>query len=261
MKKEILKVENISKCYKTKKHLFSKQDEHVAVKGVSFTLHDGEVLGIVGESGCGKSTLVKSIIRMIEPDGGSIELFGKDFMSLKASELKRARRNIRMIFQDPYSSLNPRMTVFDIIAEPLLIERKYNKEEITQKVRETMKRVGLDIGFSNRYPHEFSGGQRQRIVIARAIITDPKIVICDEPVSALDVSIQAKVLNLLNDLKEQLGISYIFISHDLEVVRHIADRVVVMKDGEFVEEGSCDEVFESPSHSYTKELLDSIPRT
>lgn len=259
MKREVLKVEHLTKSYKTKRHLFSEQGEYVAVKDVSFTLHDGEVLGIVGESGCGKSTLVKSVIRMIEPDSGSIELFGRDFMHLEGKELRDARSNIRMIFQDPYSSLNPRMTVHDIIAEPLLIKKVYSKEIIENKVRDTMKRVGLDLGFSNRYPHEFSGGQRQRIVIARAIITDPKIVICDEPVSALDVSIQAKVLNLLNDLKKQLGISYIFISHDLEVIRHIADKVIVMKGGEFVEEGTCDEVFDNPKSSYTRALLDSIP--
>lgn len=259
MNKEILKVENLSKSYKTKKHLFAGAQEHVAVRDVSFTLHDGEVLGIVGESGCGKSTLVKSIIRMIEPDSGSIELFGRDFLKLKGKDLKRARRDIRMIFQDPYSSLNPRMTVFDIIAEPLCTEGRLSKKEIADKVTDTMKRVGLDLSFARRYPHEFSGGQRQRIVIARAIITNPRIIICDEPVSALDVSIQAKVLNLLNDLKDELGISYIFISHDLEVVRHIADRVVVMKDGEFIEQGTCSEVFDHARSSYTKELIDSIP--
>lgn len=259
MRREILKVEHLNKSYISKKNLFSVAREHIAVKDVSFSLYDGEVLGIVGESGCGKSTLVKSVIRMIEPDSGKIELFGKDFLKLNGKELKQTRRNIRMIFQDPYSSLNPRMTVYDIIAEPLTIERKYTREQISNKVKATMKRVGLDLSYLRRYPHEFSGGQRQRIVIARAIITDPRIVICDEPVSALDVSIQAKVLNLLNELKEELGISYIFISHDLEVVRHIADRVIVMRDGEFVEEGTCSEVFDLARSSYTKELIDSIP--
>ena len=259
MSREILNVEHLTKSYRVKNHLFSNSKTLCAVDDVSFNLHEGEVLGIVGESGCGKSTLAKTIIRMIEPSSGNVELFGKDFLGLTGNELKEARREIRMIFQDPYSSLNPKMTIFDIIAEPLLFYEKFSKKEIEEIVFDTMNRVGLDLSYAKRFPHEFSGGQRQRIVIARAIITKPHIVICDEPVSALDVSIQAKVLNLLSDLKNELGISYIFISHDLEVVRHIADRIIVMEKGKFIEEGTTREIFESPKMAYTKDLLNSIP--
>jgi peptide/nickel transport system ATP-binding protein/oligopeptide transport system ATP-binding protein len=232
-----------------------------ACDDVSFELCPGETLGIVGESGCGKSTTMQSVIRLIEPTDGKVWLDGQDFLALKGAQLKKARQKIKLIFQDPYSSLNPRMTVKDIIMEPLDIAGVCpDKKEREQRVLETMRQVGLDPSYANRYPHEFSGGQRQRIGIARAIILRPDVVICDEPVSALDVSIQAKIINLLRQLQRELGISYIFISHDLGVVRHIADRVLVMYLGRVVEEGDSAELFDAPLHPYTIALLNSVPR-
>lgn len=232
-----------------------------ACDDVSFELRSGEVLGIVGESGCGKTTTMQSVIRLIEPTSGKITLCGQDFRSLKGKDLKEARTRMKLIFQDPYSSLNPRMTVREIIAEPLDIAHGCSsRKEREELVLQAMRQVGLDPAFANRYPHEFSGGQRQRIGIARAIILHPAVVICDEPVSALDVSIQAKIINLLKRLQKELGTAYIFISHDLGVVRHIADTVLVMYLGRVVEQGSCEAVFKNPLHPYTKALLASIPR-
>ena len=230
MSETILQVKNLKKYYMVgRTGLFGEKEYVKSVDGVSFTLHRGETLAIVGESGCGKSTTVKSLIRVTEPTSGEVILKGQDFLKLKGEELKKARRNIKMIFQDPYSSLNPRMTVRDIIGEPVDIEHCYKTEEEREKlILDTMELVGLNRDFADRYPHEFSGGQRQRIGIARAIILKPEIIICDEPVSALDVSVQAKIINLLKELQQKLNISYIFISHDLGVVKHIADRVMVM---------------------------------
>lgn len=258
----ILRVEHLKKYYTARKSVFSGKKEIVkAVDDVSFELLPGETLGIVGESGCGKSTTIKAVLQMIKPTAGKVELYGQDFTSLTGSELKKARRNIKLIFQDPYSSLNPRMTVQDIIGEPLDIAKVCkSKEERNRMIEETMLQVGLNLDYKQRYPHEFSGGQRQRIGIARAIILRPQIVVCDEPVSALDVSIQAKIINLLKKLQKELGISYIFISHDLGVVQHIADRVAVMYKGKIVEEGPGSELFAHPAHPYTRVLLDSIPK-
>ena len=257
MSETILQVKNLKKHYMVgRKGLFGEKEYVKSVDGVSFELHRGETLAIVGESGCGKSTTVKSLIRVTEPTSGEVILKGQDFLKLKGEELKKARRNIKMIFQDPYSSLNPRMTVRDIIGEPADIEHCYkNEEERENLILDTMEMVGLNKDFADRYPHEFSGGQRQRIGIARAIILKPEIIICDEPVSALDVSVQAKIINLLKELQQKLNISYIFISHDLGVVKHIADRVMVMYRGHVVEEGTRDEIFSHPKHDYTKLLL------
>lgn len=262
MSEPVLKVEHLKKYYPLRRGPFEKDTGGVvkACDDVSFELNAGETLGIVGESGCGKSSTVQSVIRLIEPTSGKIWLDGEDFTVMKGAALKRARQRIKLIFQDPYSSLNPRMTVRDIIAEPLQIASpQESKEEREKKVLDTMRQVGLDPSFANRYPHEFSGGQRQRIGIARAMILRPSVVICDEPVSALDVSIQAKIINLLRELQKELGIAYIFISHDLGVVRHIANRTLVMYLGRVIEEGSTAELFRQPFHPYTKALLDSVP--
>lgn len=259
MSEIILEVQNLKKYYQ-QGSLFQKKESVKAVDDVSFVLHRKETLAIVGESGCGKSTTVKSIIRLTEPTSGKVILHGEDFTSLKGNALREARKKLKIIFQDPYSSLNPRMTVRDIIAEPIDIEKtSKTRGEREEMVLETMQLVGLDPTWINRYPHEFSGGQRQRIGIARAIILKPDIVICDEPVSALDVSIQAKIINLLKQLQEELNISYIFISHDLGVVKHIADRILVMYLGHVVEEGTSEDIFHHPSHPYTQTLLNAIP--
>ena len=263
MSETVLRVEHLKKYYPVRRAAFSGEVRQVvrACDDVSFELHAGEVLGIVGESGCGKSTTMQSVIRLIEPTDGRITLCGQDFRALKGKALKQARQKIKLIFQDPYSSLNPRMTVREIIAEPLDVARVCKtRAEREERVLQMMKQVGLDPSFAGRYPHEFSGGQRQRIGIARAMILHPDVVICDEPVSALDVSIQAKIINLLRQLQRELGTAYIFISHDLGVVRHIADRVLVMYLGRVVEQGDSREIFGYPAHPYTQALLASVPR-
>ena len=263
MSETVLRVEHLKKYYPVRRAAFSGEVRQVvrACDDVSFELHAGEVLGIVGESGCGKSTTMQSVIRLIEPTDGRITLCGQDFRALKGKALKQARQKIKLIFQDPYSSLNPRMTVREIIAEPLDVAKVCKtRAEREERVLQMMKQVGLDPSFAGRYPHEFSGGQRQRIGIARAMILHPDVVICDEPVSALDVSIQAKIINLLRQLQRELGTAYIFISHDLGVVRHIADRVLVMYLGRVVEQGDSREIFEHPAHPYTQALLASVPR-
>ena len=258
----VLKVEGLTKHYPIKKGLFGKSDACVhALEGASFEVHRGETFAIVGESGCGKSTTGKCILRLTEPTAGKVVLDGQDFTQLKGEELTKARQKMKLIFQDPYSSLNPRMTVADIIAEPIDIAGTYKtKAERDARVEEIMQAVGLDLAFKYRYPHEFSGGQRQRIGIARSIVLEPEIVVCDEPVSALDVSVQAKVINLLEELQERLGLAYIFISHDLSVVKHISDTVMVMYLGHTMELASKEELFGNPLHPYTKALLDVIPR-
>lgn len=258
----LLEIEDLRKWYPIKDGLFSKASGNIkAVDGVSFKVKAGETFGIVGESGCGKSTLGRTIIRSINPTSGKIIFQGEDITKLNNKELKEARNGIKFIFQDPYASLDPRMTVKDIIAEPLDIQKKYKtKEERDARVKETMELVGLNIGFMKRYPHEFSGGQRQRIGIARAIALEPKLIICDEPVSALDVSIQAKIINLLKKLQKDMGIAYIFISHDLSVVKHIADKVAVMYLGKIMEISDKKNLYANPQHPYTKALFSAIPK-
>lgn len=259
---ELLKVEHLVKRFPIRGGLLNREVGSVhAVEDVSFVVHEGETFSIVGESGCGKSTTGKCILRLIEPTSGSVQLDGSSFLDLKGDELTVERRKMTLIFQDPYSSLNPRMTVSDIIAEPLDIAGTYaTREERDARVEQIMREVGLDLAFRNRYPHEFSGGQRQRIGIARAIVLEPKLVVCDEPVSALDVSVQAKVINLLQKLQRDRGLAYIFISHDLSVVKHISDTVMVMYLGHEMELAPKQELFGNPLHPYTKALLGVIPR-
>ena len=258
----VLEVRDLTKHYPIKKGLMGKASSYVhALEGVSFDVHRGETFAVVGESGCGKSTTGKCVLRLTEPTSGTVTLDGQDFTALKGAELTEARKKMKLIFQDPYSSLNPRMTVADIIAEPIDIARTYKtRAERDARVEEIMRAVGLDLAYKYRYPHEFSGGQRQRIGIARAIVLEPELVVCDEPVSALDVSVQAKVINLLEKLQADLGLAYIFISHDLSVVKHIADTVMVMYLGHTMELAPKQELFDNPAHPYTRALLDVIPR-
>lgn len=258
----VLDVKNLVKHFPVKEGiLFKKQTGAVqAVDDVSFQLRKGETIGIVGESGCGKSTLAKLLMRLEEPDSGEVLFKGDDFLALKGESLRKARRKIQIIFQDPYTSLNPRMSVGDIIAEPFKLHPDAKPAQgVRTRVKELLEVVGLDPDHINRYPHQFSGGQRQRIGIARALALNPDVIICDEPVSALDVSVQAQVMNLLDDLQEELGLSYIFIAHDLSVVRHISDRVGVMYLGKFAELGHDEEIYGAPAHPYTQALLSAVP--
>ncbi len=239
----------------TKKFSTSRGD-FIAVRNVSLEIKEGKTLGLVGESGCGKSTLGRLLLRLLEPTAGSIHFDGVDILSLSPKELKKWRQEAQIIFQDPYASLNPRMTIEDTIAEPLKI---HGIDPTPETIIEALKHVGLNPDHRWRYPHEFSGGQRQRIGIARALILNPQLLICDEPITALDVSVQAQIVNLLKDLQQQLGLSYLFISHDLRMVRYIAHEVAVMYLGEIVERGPTEEIYKNPQHPYTKMLLSSIP--
>jgi oligopeptide/dipeptide ABC transporter ATP-binding protein len=252
----LLEIENLTKHFRTKDGTGSVQ----AVNGVSLHLKRGETLGIVGESGCGKSTLARLILRLIEPTAGAVRFAGEDLMALPLSELRLRRRDMQLIFQDPYASLDPRLTVGAIVGEPLAIHRVGSRKDRRERVAELLKTVGLDADAITRYPHEFSGGQRQRIGIARAIALEPKLIIADEPVSALDVSIQSQILELLLDLKARLSLSYIFISHDLAVIEHVSDRVAVMYLGRIVETTDTESLYRQPAHPYTEALISAVPQ-
>jgi oligopeptide transport system ATP-binding protein len=230
-----------------------------AVDGVSFEIPEGKTLGLVGESGSGKSTTGYCVLQLIKPTSGSVRFLGQELTELPRGRVRKLRREMQIVFQDPYSSLDPRMTVGGIVAEPLIVHRVGSRGSRKARVRELLDVVGFDPGYTNRYPHEFSGGQRQRIGIARALALGPKLIVCDEPVSALDVSIQAQILNLLKDLQNEFGLTYLFIAHDLAVVRSMSDQIAVMQRGKIVEVGPAEDVYTSPSHEYTKTLLTSVP--
>jgi oligopeptide/dipeptide ABC transporter ATP-binding protein len=256
----LLEVEGLVKHFVAARSVFGTPTAHVrAVDGVSFTVEAGKTLALVGESGCGKSTVSRLVLRLIEPDAGIVRFEGRDLGALDANALRAFRRDAQIIFQDPYASLNPRMTVSQILTEPLALHDLVPAARRRERVEEILRLVGLEPRFARRYPHEFSGGQRQRIAIARALAVEPKLIICDEPVSALDVSIRSQILNLLRDLQDRLGLAYIFVSHDLAVVKHIADRVAVMNLGVIVETADAEALFASPRHPYSRALLSAIP--
>ncbi|MBC2851417.1 ATP-binding cassette domain-containing protein [Cetobacterium sp. 8H] len=254
MADKILEVKNLKKYFNTPKGLLH------AVDGVNFSIERGKTLGVVGESGCGKSTTGRVVLRLLEATDGEIYFEGKNIREYNKEQMVKLREEMQIIFQDPYASLNPRMTISEIIAEPLIIHKKCkNKEELQEKVSKLMEIVGLSERLMNTYPHELDGGRRQRIGIARALALNPKFIVCDEPVSALDVSIQAQVLNLMKDLQEEFGLTYMFITHDLSVVKHFSDDIAVMYLGELVEKAPAKELFKNPVHPYTKALLSAIP--
>ena len=260
MSDTLLRVEDLKIYYPVAGSGFGKKEFVKAVDGVTFEVKKGEVFGIVGESGCGKSTLGRGVCKLENLTSGHVYLDGEDITEYNDRRMRSVRKKVQMVFQDPYASLNPRMSVFDIIAEPPLVHHLYqDKADLEKKVLDLLHRVGLDDYHANRYPHEFSGGQRQRIGIARALAVEPSLIIADEPVSALDVSIQAQVLNLLNELKHDLDLTYIFVAHDLSVVEYISDRVGVMYLGNFVEVGEKEKIYSNPMHPYTQALLSAVP--
>ena len=260
MSDTLLRVEDLKIYYPVAGSGFGKKEFVKAVDGVTFEVKKGEVFGIVGESGCGKSTLGRGVCKLENLTSGHVYLDGEDITEYNDRRMRSIRKKVQMVFQDPYASLNPRMSVFDIIAEPLLVHHLYqDKADLEKKVLDLLHRVGLDDYHANRYPHEFSGGQRQRIGIARALAVEPSLIIADEPVSALDVSFQAQVLNLLNELKHDLDLTYIFVAHDLSVVEYISDRVGVMYLGNFVEVGEKEKIYSNPMHPYTQALLSAVP--
>ena len=261
-KKVLLKVRNLTKEFTLKANKFGEKPQILhALNDVSIDIYEGETLGVIGESGCGKSTFGKTIIQLHKATKGVVEYNGTNIFQLKGSELKRLKRDIQMVFQDPYSSLDPRKTAFKLIEEPLLVHKLIpNKKEREEKVLSLLREVGLDIHHAHRFPHEFSGGQRQRINVARALSMNPKLIVCDEPVSALDVSVQAQVLNLFNRLQKEHNLTYIFISHDLGVIKHISDRIAIMYLGRIVELCDAKTIYDNPLHPYTKALLSAIPK-
>lgn len=258
--KPFLEVRHVSKQYSAKSQAFSFEKRTVkAVDDISFKVYAGETVGIVGESGCGKTTLGKLILHLLDDATGEVLMNGKDVLKCKGGELRKMRRDMQIVYQDPYTSLNPRMKIGDIIGEPLLVQKICQKSENKPRVLEMLEIVGLSENYFNRYPHECSGGQRQRVGIARALILMPQLIVCDEAVSALDVSTQSQIINLLQDIQERFGLTYLFISHDLSVVRHISNRVIVMYLGRIVELADCDELYENPLHPYTQALFSAIP--
>lgn len=260
MTEKLIEIKDLKVYFPIHGGIFSKTVENVkAVDGVSFYIKKGETLGLVGESGCGKTTVGRSMLRLIEPTSGQVLFQGDDIVKYKAREMQKLRQNMQIVFQDPNSSLNPRMLVKDIVAEPLIINGMKKGEELDKKVAQLLETVGLNPTHSNRYPHEFSGGQRQRIGIARALALNPKFVVLDEPTSSLDVSVQSQILNKLEDLQRELGLTYLFISHNLIVVKYLSDRVAVMYLGKIVESAKTDDLFAKPMHPYTQALLSAIP--
>ena len=257
----LVSVRDLSVTYTLKRSVFGKPLQQLnAVDGISFDIMEGETLGLVGESGCGKSTLGQALLQLIARNGGEVLYDGVSLDSMTAAQRKALRLKMQMVFQDPYSSLNPRITIGDAIAEPLRMHRLCDTSQVAGRVKELMQQVGLSPDWYGRYPHQFSGGQRQRVCIARALIVGPELVVCDESVSALDVSVQAQVLNLLNDLKRQYGYTYLFITHDLSVVKFLSDRIMVMRQGRLVEMAPADELYAHPQEEYTRNLIDALPR-
>lgn len=259
----LLEVKDLQTYFPVRSGLLQRVTSHVkAVDGVSFTLRKGETLGLVGESGCGKTTVGRSILRLIEPTGGTVAFEGKNVLAATGASMKALRREMQIIFQDPAGSLNPRMRIAQIVGEPLVVHNMVkNKDDLRDKAEKLLVRCGMPAAAADRFPHEFSGGQRQRIGIARALALDPKFIVCDEPTSALDVSIQAQIINLLDDLQSEFGLSYLFISHDMAVIKHVCKNIAVMYKGKIVEHGTRDEITENPQHKYTQSLLSAVPQT